>query len=112
MTDYIDVHCSRFTLSSFELIIDDLRNLGLIDFSIISRFKTEGCEFYITLGKKEKFGSNASRFDILKKINSDLFHSDPSYLKDLFSKKLKKIKNILRLLKIFQLRKYLEFIYH
>lgn len=50
-TDYIDVHCWRFTPESFELIIADLQMLGLVNLDIQSKFPTNGCEFYVSLGK-------------------------------------------------------------
>jgi hypothetical protein len=48
--EYIDVHCWRFIPDSFKLIIDDLSRLGLIRFTILKHFDTEGCEFYYSLG--------------------------------------------------------------
>ena len=59
-TDYIDVHCWRFTPSSFRLLIADLLNLGLINMEIKVEFGTTGCEFYVSLGKK----GNASAMKI------------------------------------------------
>jgi predicted SAM-dependent methyltransferase len=51
-SDYIDVHCWRFTPSSFRLLISDLQSLGLIGLEIKAEFDTTGCEFYVSLGKK------------------------------------------------------------
>jgi predicted SAM-dependent methyltransferase len=51
-TDYIDVHCWRFTPASFRLLVSDLLNLGLINLEIKAEFDTTGCEFYVSLGKK------------------------------------------------------------
>ena len=48
--EYIDVHCWRFTPESFNLIIADLVQLGLINLEIRAKFPTSGCEFYVTLG--------------------------------------------------------------
>jgi predicted SAM-dependent methyltransferase len=48
-TDYIDVHCWRFTPTSFRLLISDLRNLDLINLDIKAEFETTGCEFYVSL---------------------------------------------------------------
>lgn len=49
--EYVDVHCWKFTPSSFNLIMTDLNMLGLVELTIISEFDTTGCEFYATLGK-------------------------------------------------------------
>lgn len=48
---YIDVHCWRFIPESFRLIMSDLKLLGYVDLEIIAAFPTDGCEFYISLGK-------------------------------------------------------------
>jgi predicted SAM-dependent methyltransferase len=50
-TDYIDVHCWRFTPASFRLLISDLQGLGLIGLKIEAEFDTTGCEFYVALAK-------------------------------------------------------------
>jgi predicted SAM-dependent methyltransferase len=55
-TDYIDVHCWRFTPASFRLLVSDLINLHLINMEIKAEFDTTNCEFYVSLGKE----SNAS----------------------------------------------------
>lgn len=49
--EYIDVHCWRFVLESFGLLVDDLRRLGLIRMFIIREYETVGFEFYATLAK-------------------------------------------------------------
>jgi hypothetical protein len=46
---YIDVHSWRFTPKSFNHLIKDLVELGLISLDIVASFQTEGCEFYISL---------------------------------------------------------------
>jgi predicted SAM-dependent methyltransferase len=51
--EYIDVHCWRFTPESFNLIVSDLVQLGLINLEIKAQFPTSGCEFYVTLGIAE-----------------------------------------------------------
>lgn len=51
-SDYIDVHCWRFTPASFRLLVSDLQGLGLIGLQIKAEFDTTGCEFYVSLGKK------------------------------------------------------------
>jgi predicted SAM-dependent methyltransferase len=50
-SDYIDVHCWRFTPASFRLLISDLQKLGLVNLEIKAEFDTAGCEFYMALGK-------------------------------------------------------------
>jgi len=50
-SDYIDVHCWRFTPTSFRLILSDLHELNLVGLGIKSEFDTTGCEFYVSLGK-------------------------------------------------------------
>ena len=47
--EYIDTHCWRFTPESFELIMNDLCDLGMIDLTIKSSYDTAGCEFHINL---------------------------------------------------------------
>ena len=70
---YCDVHCSRFTPISFQLIISDLFNLGLIDLKVSQFYDTEGCEFYITLEKQElEFDSAENRLNLLKAIEVEL----------------------------------------
>jgi predicted SAM-dependent methyltransferase len=65
-TDYIDVHCWRFTPASFRLIISDLQGLGLIGLEIKGEFDTAGCEFYVTLGKADDATVKLNRLDILQ----------------------------------------------
>ena len=52
-SNYIDVHCWRFTPNSFELIINDLYDLGMIGLSVKSFYDTAGCEFHINLMQKD-----------------------------------------------------------
>lgn len=65
-TDYIDVHCWRFTPASFRLLISDLLNLGLINLEIKAEFDTTGCEFYVSLGKKGDSPVKLDRLAILQ----------------------------------------------
>lgn len=51
-SDYIDVHCWRFTPASFRLLVSDLLYLDLINLEIKGEFDTAGCEFYVALGQK------------------------------------------------------------
>ena len=68
---YIDVHAWCFVPHSFRLIIHDLFCLGLIPFQEVDFFPTEGCEFYITLGRNGK-GVNKSRLEMLDIIESEI----------------------------------------
>lgn len=69
--EYLDVHAWCFVPHSFRLIIHDLYCLGLIPFQEIEFFATEGCEFYITLGRKGK-GVSETRLDILDIVESEI----------------------------------------
>ena len=66
--EYIDIHCWRFTPSSFRLLISDLINLGLISIEIKADFGTSGCEFYVSLGKTKDTHLNVDRLANLQKI--------------------------------------------
>ena len=68
--DYIDVHCWRFTPASFRLLINDLRELGLISLEVLLEYPTSGCEFYISLGQRKGQNCNyqLSRLDLLSKV--------------------------------------------
>jgi hypothetical protein len=48
---YIDMHGWVFTPSSFALAVLELSALNEIDFTVIRSFPTDGCEFYVTLGR-------------------------------------------------------------
>lgn len=48
--EYIDVHLWRFVPESFRLVVQDLRDLGLIPFVIKRDWPTAGHEFHVTLG--------------------------------------------------------------
>jgi predicted SAM-dependent methyltransferase len=65
---YIDVHCWRFTPTSFKLLISDLRQLGLINLEIKASFDTTGCEFYMSLVKKKNPNLKLERVNTLQKI--------------------------------------------
>jgi SAM-dependent methyltransferase len=54
-TAYEDVHCWTFTPSSLELILVELRILGLIDLDIIAITEPYGCEFIVHLRKPAKY---------------------------------------------------------
>lgn len=68
---YLDVHAWCFVPHSFRLIIHDLFSLGLIPFQEIDFYPTEGCEFYITLGRKGK-GVCKTRLEILDILESEI----------------------------------------
>jgi len=63
--EYMDVHCWRFTPSSFRLLFSDLQGLGLISLEIKAEFNTCGCEFYASLGKKGATPVKLDRFAAL-----------------------------------------------
>lgn len=65
---YIDVHCWRFTPTSFRLLISDLQRLGLINLKIKTSFDTTGCEFYMSLVKKKNSHIKLDRVTTLQKI--------------------------------------------
>jgi predicted SAM-dependent methyltransferase len=68
---YLDVHAWCFVPHSFRLIVHDLLGLGLIPFQEVGFFQTEGCEFYVTLGRNGQ-GINRSRLEILDIIESEI----------------------------------------
>ncbi len=70
-SEYIDVHCWRFTPASFNLIISDLLRLGLINMEVKVEFGTNGCEFYVTLGKVSSVTAEVDRLSILQKIKKE-----------------------------------------
>lgn len=65
-TDYIDVHCWRFTPASFRLLVSDLLGLGLINLEIKAEFDTAGCEFYVSFGKQACGTAKLDRFAALQ----------------------------------------------
>ncbi len=65
-SEYIDVHCWRFTPASFRLLIDDFKALELLKLEEVSNFDTEGHEFYVTLSKRMmEVGDSTSRSEKL-----------------------------------------------
>ncbi len=68
---YLDVHAWCFVPHSFRLIVHDLFRLGLIPFQEVGFFQTEGCEFYVTLGRNGQ-GINRSRLELLDIIESEI----------------------------------------
>lgn len=73
---YIDVHAWCFVPHSFRLIIQDLFCLGFIPFQEVVFFPTEGCEYYITLGRNGR-GINKSRLEMLNIIESEIKDTEP-----------------------------------
>ena len=68
--EYVDIHAWCFVPHSFRLMIHDLNNLGLIPFREVDFYLTEGCEFFITLGRNGS-GIGISRMEMLKTIESE-----------------------------------------
>ncbi|KOP23739.1 hypothetical protein AMR41_24740 [Hapalosiphon sp. MRB220] len=68
---YLDVHAWCFVPHSFRLIIHDLFCLGFIYFKEVDFYPTDGCEFYITLGRRGQ-GVNKSRIEMLEIIESEI----------------------------------------
>lgn len=66
--EYIDVHVWRFVPASFELVLQDLRRLGLTSLSVETRFDTAGCEFVVVLVKGERELAEVDRICALKSI--------------------------------------------
>lgn len=59
--DYVDAHCSAFTPASFELLITDLRFLGLLRLEVVEVTGPNGCEFYAHMRNPEGEGAPAGR---------------------------------------------------
>jgi predicted SAM-dependent methyltransferase len=67
--EYIDVHCWRFTLESFDMLMSDFKALELLELEVKSSFPTMGHEFYVTLGKVSMEQDNRrSRSEKLKSL--------------------------------------------
>lgn len=83
---YIDTHCWMFTPASFELLVNDLNFLGLIDFRAVEISATNGNEFYAHL---RNGGAGAlddelfynRRQVLLQRIADDLAENPPSRAK-------------------------------
>lgn len=48
-----ELHCWRFTPTSFGLLLDDLRALGLVTLGVVDAHDTVGCEFFVALGHRD-----------------------------------------------------------
>lgn len=68
---YLDVHAWCFVPHSFRLLIHDLNLLGLIKLREVDFFQTEGCEFFMTLGKHGK-GMNLNRNEVQEVIKREI----------------------------------------
>lgn len=78
--DYTDAHCSVMFGASFELMVRDLRHLGLIDLEVMEIGPTRGLEFIVHLRKpadneavnetEEAFYSK--RLGLLREVNSSV----------------------------------------
>lgn len=68
---YVDLHAWCFTPTSFRLLIRDLSDLGFISLKEVSFFPSEGCEFFVALGRKG-LGFVENRLDALRKIKAEL----------------------------------------
>jgi 2-polyprenyl-3-methyl-5-hydroxy-6-metoxy-1,4-benzoquinol methylase len=72
--DYVDVHCWRFTPTSFEIIAQDLRQLGLLNLQYKNSFDTNGSEFYVSLEKstEKNSASQKSRIELSQAMHKEL----------------------------------------
>jgi SAM-dependent methyltransferase len=69
-SEYVDVHCWRFTPASFRLVLSDLQALGLTGLGIRAGFDTMGCEFYVSLAKACDPVS-LNRFEELRRLRAE-----------------------------------------
>ncbi|WP_081622819.1 MULTISPECIES: methyltransferase domain-containing protein [unclassified Thioalkalivibrio] len=68
---YIDGHGWCFVPSSFRLILQDLWDLKLVGLKEVRWFPSEGCEFFVSLGRHGD-GPGLSRKQLLEKIDREL----------------------------------------
>ena len=73
--DYRDTHCSVFTPASFELLLRDLRFLGLTQFEVIEISETRGVEFYVHLRNSERFSADPASSRAFYDLRRKLLHS-------------------------------------
>lgn len=69
--EYVDCHAWCFTPHSFRLMIHDLYELGFIKLKEVDFSPSEGCEFFIVLGRNGK-GNNLSRLEMLQTVNLEI----------------------------------------
>ncbi len=68
-SEYIDVHCWKFTPESFRLVIGDLQKLGLLGMKITQEYEEGGFEFFVTLEKEPAEGlPPEDRLDLLNAV--------------------------------------------
>jgi hypothetical protein len=72
---YEDVHNWCFVPHSFRLLVNDLYVLGYTKMREVSFHPTEGCEFYVALGRHGK-GPPMSRYELLETIDAELAPPD------------------------------------
>ena len=72
---YHDVHNWCFVPHSFRLLVNDLYVLGYTKMREVAFHPTEGCEFYVTLGRHGK-GPTMSRYEILRAIDAEVAPPD------------------------------------
>jgi predicted SAM-dependent methyltransferase len=96
---YLDVHGWCFVPHSFRLMIHDLFHLGLISLPEVDFYPTDGCEFYMTLGRKGK-GTHQSRLEMLEKIESELSEAKSSESIDLWEKRFSELEPVCQQLQI------------
>ena len=70
--EYFDIHRWKFTPTSFELLMGDLRRLGQHSFGVLESFPTEGFEFFVTLGKDIPEPIGHDRVEVLLEIEKEL----------------------------------------
>jgi hypothetical protein len=73
---YHDIHNWCFVPHSFRLLLNDLYVLGYTKLREVSFHPTDGCEFYVTLGREGK-GPPLSRLEILREIDRELSAEGP-----------------------------------
>jgi len=64
---YRDAHCSAFTPASFELLLADLRYLGLTQFEVMEISGPNGCEFYAHLRNPSGYAYRLERPDFYRR---------------------------------------------
>jgi SAM-dependent methyltransferase len=72
---YLDIHNWCFVPHSFRLLMADLYTLGYTKLREVTFHPTQGCEFYVTMGRHGT-GPPASRLEILRAIDAELAASD------------------------------------
>ena len=75
---YHDLHAWCFTPHSFRLILSDLFDLGLVPFRELAFFPTEGCEFFVTLGREGK-GPAMDRQQMLERAHAERCCEAPEF---------------------------------